>query len=155
MRVVSNFLKFREIDLIDLVFRNKSRQKVPGRQGTGYYKLDVKGDPLLMSIAEKSLKELGIDANHKRWDNYLLVYPDGSYVPTHKDETDLSIYPGKRHIRLNALVRPANFGGILTVDGEEVTLKMTDAIVFYPDEQEHSVSPVKGERIVWTVGALI
>jgi hypothetical protein len=43
-------------------------------------------------------------------------------------------------------------GGVLVLEGAEVPLAPGDAIVFRPDLQRHAVTPVVGERFVWSVG---
>jgi hypothetical protein len=69
------------------VSNDKLWQWSEGRQGTGYFKLKLFG--------------LG-----KLLDLYLLRYPVGAYIPSHRDPV-----PGRRHWRLNLMLKQARNGG--------------------------------------------
>src|SRR3982750_3791869 len=60
-----------------------------GRQGTGYDKLLLVANPLLIPF-----------------DLYLLRFPDGTEIPPHKDPVT-----GKRHYRLNIILKRPRAGG--------------------------------------------
>ncbi len=132
---------------------------VPGRQGSGYLKLD-----LLEALAESALDAdrsfvqdqlASARAGHcvdssNGWDAYLLRYGDGAYVPDHRDPTtEFS------HLRLNALLQEASGGtGVLYLNGEAFELACGDAVLFRPDVIPHRVSRVEGERLVLSVGCV-
>ncbi|MBB4660337.1 2OG-Fe(II) oxygenase [Parvularcula dongshanensis] len=99
-----------------------------GRQGTGY---------------EKRLLARG------RWplpfDVWLLRYRPGAGVPTHTDPV-----PGKRHYRLNVLLRRAE-GGVFHC--ERTLWRRGRVVLFRPDQSLHRVTPVThGTRYVLSVG---
>lgn len=98
----------------------------PGRQGTGYLKLLLKQGSF--------------------YDMYLLKFPEGSEVPEHTDP----IW-GIQHLRLNLVLRHAKDGGKFQC---QHTLLNTSRIkLFRPDEQKHSVTPIKkGSRLVLSIG---
>lgn len=124
---------------------------VAGRQGTGYEKLALRGDPAVDALVARSLAVLDVDAGSPFWDAYLLRYPTGAGVPAHVDVPEVT---GVGHHRLNALVRAGDGGGVLSIGGVVVDLAVGDAVVFRPDVDEHAVTPVRaGERLVWSVGA--
>lgn len=125
----------------------------PGRQGTGYHKLSLRGaladrEPALMPLLVQARVSLGVE--YQDWDAYLLRYPSGSEVPPHRDPNSAG-----RHMRLNALVRPAEPGtGELRLEGKVFELEPGDAVRFRSDELTHQVSPVAGERLVLSVGCV-
>lgn len=118
-----------------------------GRQGTGYDKLDLTATPLPVDVApliERALAELGGPfVGHDVW---LLRYPEGTHIPPHRDENGRG-----DHHRLNVLLTGP---GALRLDGEPVELRAGDAIVFRPDQVNHSVDAVETERWVFSVGAV-
>lgn len=117
-----------------------------GRQGTGYDKLDLLESPTAERLVKKCLKELGDPVLFDAW---LLRYPVGSEIPSHTDPP----IPGMCHIRINALALTSS-GGVLYVDGAELSLDGGDAYVFRPDVMRHMVTKVeKNERLVLSVGA--
>ena len=120
-----------------------------GRQGTGYEVLSLKNDERVEQLRERCQFVLGVDVTDIFWDCFLVRYPEGAFIPPHRDAAALF---GRRHQRLNAVVTPATAGGVLTVGGDVVELPLRAALVFYPDEEEHSVSPVTGERLLWSMG---
>lgn len=101
----------------------------PGRQRTGYEKM-------LLATNRKLLP----------FDLYLLRYGVGSHVPPHTDPVD-----GKRHFRLNVVLREAQAGGEFRTSN---TIFSTRRIkIFRPDASEHSVSPItQGSRLVLSLG---
>lgn len=128
----------------------------PGRQGTGYEKTNLKPMSLqapwqewLPTFVSTCLNALDKPLDNEFWDCFLLRYPNGSHIPPHKDEA--SVF-GKRHKRLNVLVRAPSAGGDLLMSNEKVVLEEGDAVLFFPDEVEHSVTTVSGHRLVFTVG---
>ena len=139
----------------------------PGRQQTGYEKLDLRhlianagiGDRWaptheglhLLEVVGLKCRE-ALDVRDEKWDLYLLRYRDYSYIPPHRDEAGLF---GLRHVRVNALVRQCASGGMLRLGDRPVRLDVGDGLFFYPDEVEHSVDTVVGERLVLTCGAWV
>jgi hypothetical protein len=126
---------------------------LPGRQATAYDKLplaiDADADAWLAALAARSRVAMG-DPATSAWDHYLLRYRVGASVPRHVDP---SLAAGLRHLRLNAVVRACDAGGVLSLDGAEVALAAGDAVVFRPDRVVHAVTSVgAGERLVWSVG---
>lgn len=124
-----------------------------GRQGTGYERLALRSlvdqDPLYAYLADRALRLIGAP-HENHWDMWIIRYPDGSHIPPHKDEATVF---GLRHRRLNALVRAPRAGGDFVADGQVVPLAVGDAVLFYPDETEHSVSKVDDVRLIFSVGA--
>ena len=143
--IVHNFLRPEDICLFEELAERSHFE--PGRQGTGYEKLNIRG--CFPNITERALhllypkRQTFIEGECPGHDCYLLCYRDGAYVPLHKDDATY----GFRHRRLNAIVRAPESGGVLMIDGEIVDLRSGDA--------EHSVSPVVGERLVFSVGVLL
>lgn len=120
----------------------------PGRQGTGYEKLAIRGRAPYELLARACVALGG--PSEDRWDAYVIRYRDGAHVPDHVDPAP----PDRRHRRLNALVVAPDGGGVLHVGGDAVALAVGDAVMFEPDRERHRVSPVIGTRIVFSVGAL-
>ena len=118
-----------------------------GRQGTGYHVLPIKQTFTGPAVA-RALAQLG-SPFEDYWDVYLIRYVDGAYVPVHLDPA----HHGKRHRRINALLGRAASGGALRIGGGAIELELGDAVVFYPDEEAHEVSPVTGTRLLFSVGA--
>jgi hypothetical protein len=122
----------------------------PGRQGTGYLRLFIKDDPQLAPAIQRALGALNKPADDEFWDAYLLLYPLGAYIPPHLDEAAAF---GKKHHRLNAIVRRAGLGGRFVLAEQHLPLDVADAVLFEPDEVRHSVTEVlAGERVVFSVG---
>lgn len=100
-----------------------------GRQGTGYEKMLLLANPYLLPF-----------------DCYLLRYKQGTGVPEHTDPVD-----GKRHYRLNVVLKRARHGGEFVCktpiyEGRRVKL-------FRPDVSAHSVTAVEsGTRYVLSIG---
>lgn len=85
------------------------------------------------------------------WGAYYLVYEQGASKDEH---TDPPPYSGS-HERLVVLLRAADLGGVLVVDGKAEPLQAGEGVIFRPDVQPHLVSRVElGTRIAFTVGAL-
>lgn len=97
----------------------------PGRQGTGYRKLPI--------------------ARGKTWDVYVIDYPAGSSVPTHRDPVE-----GKRHYRLNVVVRGSLDAFYIAGDG--CAWRRGRITLFRPDTVFHGVWPVRSRRIVISIG---
>jgi hypothetical protein len=96
----------------------------PGRQGTGYRKLLL--------------------AQGRRWDLYVLDYPQGTSIPTHVDPV-----PGRRHWRANLVV-----WGERAFEGDGA-LQIGPLVVFRPDVTPHGVSRVTRRRIVLSFGMAV
>lgn len=102
---------------------------VRGRQQTGYEKM-------LLATARFPLP----------FDLYLLRYPTGSSVPPHVDAVD-----GRRHFRLNVVLREAEVGGEFSC--RSAILQTRPIKLFRPDVAEHSVSEIRqGSRLVLSLG---
>lgn len=100
-----------------------------GRQRSGY---------------EKML--LGINPFVIPWDCYLLRYGPGAQIPPHTDPV-----PGKRHYRLNVVLKEATQGGVFQCD--HVLFGTRRVKLFRPDVQTHQVSRIeRGQRYVLSVG---
>jgi hypothetical protein len=122
-----------------------------GRQGTGYEVLHLKKELTMFFtsvMVRRALEVIGKPVEDF-WDVYLIRYPDGSSIPKHRDDASF----GLRHRRLNVMLTPPEEGGVLTIDGTVILLGDGDAVLFYPNEEEHEVTTVKGTRLVFSVGA--
>ena len=122
----------------------------PGRQGTGYDILPLRGIPELAPLIARALARLGTPFEDY-WDVYLIRYADGSSIPPHTDTAQ----HGRRHRRINAVLEQARAGGELFVDGAKVELAVGDAVLFFPDHELHEVTRVTGSRLLFSVGAWI
>ncbi len=149
MKLIPNYLTSYERYFLTMLAECSGWE--PGRQGTGYEKLDIKRrpDPLLRTLIRDSLARHGIDRTNDHWDAVLLRYPPGSYIPRHRDEA--SIF-GLTHQRLNAIVTKPNEGGVLIMAGQEVPMRAGDAILFRPDAVDHEVTTCGDERLIFSVG---
>lgn len=136
-----------------------------GRQGTGYETLYMKSFVTLILSGGAPLSNISVLVHHLTmkslslldketspddfWDVFLIRYKDGAYIPSHKDEAALF---GKRHRRLNALIKAPEAGGELHIENKLIALNEGDAVLFSPDEEVHDVSPCRGLRLMWSVG---
>ncbi|WP_371397890.1 2OG-Fe(II) oxygenase [Fretibacter rubidus] len=103
---------------------------IKGRQGTGYDKL-----PLIISRRFK-------------FDSYILRFPVGTSIPTHKDPVALG-----RHFRLNIILKRPKSGGEFKC--EQTIIDWPRVKLFRPDKYAHCVSEVSGSnRYVLSVGWL-
>ena len=104
----------------------------PGRQGTGYEKLELLNRWRYFS--------------RFKWDLYLLRYPVGSGIPRHRDPL-----PKHNHYRLNIYLWNAQAGGVPEHDDVIITNRWFT--LFRPDLATPSVSAVtKGTRYVLSFG---
>ena len=122
----------------------------PGRQGTGYDILPLRGIAELEPLITRGMARLGTPFEDY-WDVYLIRYLDGSSIPKHTDAAQ----PGRRHRRINAVLEQPSTGGELFIDGALVPLLVGDAVLFFPDEEVHEVTTVVGSRLLFSVGAWI
>jgi hypothetical protein len=100
-----------------------------GRQGTGYDKLLILVNPLIIPF-----------------DLYLLRFPEGTEIPPHRDPVT-----GMRHYRLNIILKRSQAGGdFVCVDPLFETRRIK---LFRPDVSTHSVTRVQGgSRYVLSLG---
>lgn len=99
-----------------------------GRQGTGYFKVKLFESRLL------------------KCDAYLLKYPEGAYIPGHKDPVETG-----KHYRCNIFLKQAKDGGQFWADKK--ILDWPRIQIFRPDINTHGVSKViKGTRYVLSFG---
>lgn len=112
---------------------------IPGRQNSGYFKYELFSLEWLLAFSpfSKKVKKVGLDI-------YLLKFPSGVSVPTHKDP----VYCG-RHFRLNITLKgKAKFNG--------KTIFSFGRIVFFrSDINEHSLDKAEKEIIMFSVGLVI
>lgn len=135
----------------------------PGRQGTGYQKLDIRRmtscremhafayEAVEWMVGEDSFEDVW---DRGEWDLYMIRYPAGSYAPPHKDPAPHS----QRHRRVNALVSSgASSQFWLEWAGELVqpALDPGDAVMFYPSEVTHGVQPSIVDRLVISCGVVL
>jgi hypothetical protein len=148
MEIIRDFisLSFRQVCI---AIASKANHWAPGRQGTGYEKLDLKTCKPVEPIVRSAMWILGVTADYGFWDAYLLRYPDMAFIPKHRDEAGMF---GMEHYRINALVKPATLGGLLIMEGATIMIEPGDAIVFRPDVEEHEVTQCRDERLVLSVG---
>lgn len=76
-------------------------------------------------------------------DSFFIHYGNGGMTRPHKD--------ARSGLRLNALLLAPKFGA-LVINNREVPMEVGDAVVFEPNIEEHQVTTVKGERLIWSVG---
>jgi hypothetical protein len=146
MTVLAGFLSDTERQHLLALARDPARIWSAGRQETGYTRSPVTV-PALAPLVARALAAIHGGALHGH-DVWLLQYGDGAFIPPHVDPP---LTDGARHGRLNAIIATGG-GGVLVLDGAEVPLAPGDAVVFRPDTQRHAVTPVIGERLVWSVG---
>ncbi len=137
-------------EIAALMARATSDGWKPGRQGTGYDILPLRGVPELAGLIARGLARIGTPFEDY-WDVYLIRYVDGSSIPPHTDAAQ----HGRRHRRINAVLAQAREGGELFVDGALVPLAVGDAVLFSPDEEVHEVTKVAGSRLLFSVGAWV
>ncbi len=100
-----------------------------GRQGTGYDKLLVIANPILVPF-----------------DCYLLRYPIGTYIPPHRDPV-----AGGQHYRLNIVLKRSPVGGDFICDKPIIQSRRLN--LFRSDIATHSVTLVEGgARYVLSLG---
>jgi hypothetical protein len=134
-----------------------------GRQQTGYLKYKLRGHEMfwrggsawmaLQGVIQEALRSMNVMSFSANWDAWLLYYAKGVGVPAHVDPAP----EGKTHMRVNVIVRPADYGGDLVLGGEPFyDLEAGTAVVFSSSRTQHEVLPPKGgSRVVLSVGALI
>lgn len=148
-RIIKRFLDAADVKRckeISIALNNWDR----GRQETGYERAYLKDVIGVQNYITRAIVELGILDD--MWDAYFLRYPNGSYIPPHKDDT---AFGRTKHMRLNALISKPDDGGVLVIDDKAIKLNEGDAVIFTPNLSAHSVSKVVGERLVFSVGCLI
>ncbi len=109
---------------------------IPGRQGTGYFKLKL------------------VECQWPvKFDIYVLKYPLGSQIPYHTDPV-----PGYRHFRLNWILKRA-LGGVFVpmpqMGIRSYIFRSRRLVIFRPDLVPHEVTEVVwGTRMVLSIGWL-
>ena len=106
-----------------------TRKWESGRQGSGYFKLRV--------------------FVFKYLDCHLVKFPNGSFIEKHTDPIDYGA-----HYRLNIVLIPAKEGGKFECEGGPLW-SWSRFTLFRPDIQTHTVSKVKGFRLMITFGVVI
>lgn len=102
-----------------------------GRQNTGYKRHTL------------------FTSKYFKMDCHLLFFPNGTYIPKHRDANLLG-----DHYRLNIVLSKPDGGGIFYC--KKCIFQLLDRIyLFRPDLYEHSVSPVRGERLVLSFGKVL
>lgn len=115
--------------------KNKLFKWVAGRQGTGY-------SILTLAWVTKKWSPVPFDA-------YILKYPEGSYIPPHKDEPGFG-----KHYRINIILKKCAEGGEFF--SENALFKLGRVVLFRPDLSLHTVTKVKrGTRYVLSFGWII
>ena len=100
-----------------------------GRQQTGYEKMLLLANPFIVPF-----------------DCYILRYKQGAEVPEHTDPVD-----GKRHYRLNVVLKKARSGGEFVCSS--TIFESSRIKLFRPDQAAHSVTRVdEGTRYVFSLG---
>lgn len=97
-----------------------------GRQVTGYLKSRV--------------------FEFKKADCWVLKYPDGTYIPPHKDKVE----DGYEMWRINLVLKKPKGGGVFTCEGG---MNLWGRVmVFCASKNKHSVSRCVGTRYVLSIG---
>lgn len=108
---------------------NSTMKWEQGRQDSGYLK---------KRIYSVLIFGIGLDC-------YLIKYPKGANIKSHVDAVD-----GKKHKRLNIILKQSKIGGQFIKNGKLQTGRIH---YFRPDIDEHSVSEIReGTRIVLSFG---
>lgn len=95
-----------------------------GRQGTNYYKLKILENKFLLPF-----------------DIYILKFPSGSHIQKHVDPVE----DGRRHFRLNVVLKPAPEGGVFRKHGDCPHFHIFGPFEFFrPDICPHSMTQVQG-----------
>ena len=81
----------------------------------------------------------------KRFDSYIIKYPENCFLPPHKDEADSG-----KHYRLNLV-----FKGKGKFICEKVIFQTKRIILFRPDLYEHSMKNDNSVRLVFSVGIVL
>jgi len=159
MRFIKGFLSNSDISVLIELEQKYSYSFQPGRQGSGYFKLnlldsmipsDIVGLVESIDIFRRSLKEVGYLQGNK-WDSYLIRYPIGSSIPPHRDRVGF----GLEHHRINAIVKQGEFTKVNIDNVFYGSIETGDAYIFRPDLQKHSVPKITdSERLVFSLGLI-
>jgi hypothetical protein len=123
----------------------------PGRQHTGYDILPLRSImDRTAPLVTRGLALVGAPFEDY-WDVYFIRYANGAHIPPHTDPAQ----HGRVHRRINAVLTQASEGGELMVAGITISLDVGDAVLFSPSGEEHSVSRVRGSRLLFSVGAWV
>jgi len=106
-----------------------AKRWMSGRGGGGYSKLPLIEWPFM--------------------DAYILKYPTGSYLPSHRDPLFVA-----DHYRCNVVLQHADEGGRFICD--KTILKVGRLAIFRSDEATHEVTKViRGTRLVLSLGLAV
>jgi hypothetical protein len=111
----------------------------------------------VLQLSEKIRKFVGVDSyplitGHGR-DGVVVsyTYPGGD-VYKHRDPKSIE---GLATLRCNILTQKADAGGVLYVDGQQISIEVGDLHCYLVSEHEHWATEVEGStpRIMWMFGA--
>lgn len=148
-KVVFDFLS--ELEQRMLLYDAHSLVWEEGRQKTSYEKAKIDLTNMIQhrDLAKRSLRLLGVPEDYG-CDCWVLRYPAGSFIPSHKDDAPF----GSEHWRLNAIIQNG-LDSEFILNSRSIDMRERDAIIFRPDKYEHAVTEVTGgTRYVWSVGIL-
>lgn len=149
MRLIRQFLEPIQREYLLRLAYDDYRIWTAGSHGTGYVHTPVVDDYALAPLIQRSLACITPEEILVK-DVYLIRYDNGASIPLHKDPP---LADGMRHGRLNALLSAPVEGGVFMHGAFSPQLMLVrDAVVFQPDVEEHGLTPLRGERLIWSVG---
>ena len=144
MRILRRFLSVDDVSRLLRTCRLLERSGAFYRTDRGYAFASALNARVLAPLRDRARLVL---PQGVRYDSFFLRYETGVRAAAHVD-------PPGRIARLIALVREPDAGGDLVIAGQLADLHEGDAVVFEPSKEEHEVTQVTGERIVWSVGSM-
>jgi hypothetical protein len=141
MKVLQGFLSHGEVENLKLLWV----EHLVGGWAVGgdrkYEIVPIEFPPLC--LLDKTLPELPKKPGLIYVESFFIHYGNGGYTMPHTDF--------RTGHRINILlVAPEE--GELVINGLPVPMKVGDGVVFEPDTEMHEVTPIKGERLIWSVG---